>query len=121
VELPEVPPGMTHAWRNYVVRVSDRDRVRAQLRERGIATGVLYPPPIYLQSVYRGLGLGPGSFPVAEALAQDLLCLPMHPGLSEAHVDEVATALIAACKGNRVARRETYGDRSSVHVAEAHT
>ncbi|MGH2618155.1 MAG: DegT/DnrJ/EryC1/StrS family aminotransferase, partial [Thermomicrobiales bacterium] len=42
VELPEVPPGMTHAWRNYVVRVSDRDRVRAQLRERGIATGVLY-------------------------------------------------------------------------------
>ena len=80
--MPSTPGG------TYVVRVPDRDRVRARLRERGIATAVLYTPPVHLQSVYRGLGLGPGSFPVAEALARDLLCLPMHPGLSEAQVDD---------------------------------
>jgi dTDP-4-amino-4,6-dideoxygalactose transaminase len=81
-----------------VVRVPDRDRVRIRLQERGIATAVLYTPPIHLQSVYRGLGMGPGSFPAAEALARDLLCLPMHPGLTDEQVDEVATTLTAACQ-----------------------
>ena len=96
IVAPEVPPGLQHAWRNYVVRVPHRDRVRSRLRERGIATGVLYTPPIHLQTIYRGLGLGPGSFPVAEALARDLLCLPMHPGLTDEQVDTVAAALAAA-------------------------
>jgi dTDP-4-amino-4,6-dideoxygalactose transaminase len=121
ITLPEDPPGIVHAWRNYVVRVPNRDRVRERLRERGVATAVLYTPPIHLQSVYRGLGLGPGSFPVAETLSGDLLCLPMHPGLSDAQVDEVATALIAACDSDvRAARRETFGDRTGIHVAETH-
>lgn len=98
ITLPEVPFGVVHAWRNYVVRVPNRDRVRERLRERGIATAVLYTPPMHLQAVYRGLGLPLGSFPVAEALAHDLLCLPMHAGLSDAQVDEVVTALTAACE-----------------------
>jgi dTDP-4-amino-4,6-dideoxygalactose transaminase len=96
IVAPEVPPGLQHAWRNYVVRVPHRVRVRTRLRERGIATGVLYTPPIHLQTIYRGLGLGPGSFPVAEALARDLLCLPMHPGLTDEQVDTVVAALAAA-------------------------
>jgi dTDP-4-amino-4,6-dideoxygalactose transaminase len=96
IVAPEIPPGLQHAWRNYVVRVPHRVRVRTRLRERGIATGVLYTPPIHLQTIYRGLGLGPGSFPVAEALARDLLCLPMHPGLTDEQVDTVVAALAAA-------------------------
>jgi dTDP-4-amino-4,6-dideoxygalactose transaminase len=118
ITLPWVPRGFVHAWRNYVVRVPGRDRVRAALRERGIATAVLYTPPIHLQSVYRGLGLGPGSFPVAESLARDLLCLPMHPGLSDRDVDEVATALIAACEGDvHAERRAASSDRLPIHDA----
>jgi dTDP-4-amino-4,6-dideoxygalactose transaminase len=96
IVVPEVPPGLRHAWRNYVVRMPHRVRVQTRLRERDIATGVLYTPPIHLQTIYRGLGLGPGSFPVAEALARDLLCLPMHPGLTDEQVDTVAAALAAA-------------------------
>jgi dTDP-4-amino-4,6-dideoxygalactose transaminase len=97
IDLPRVPSDVTHAWRNYVVRVPNRDLVRARLRERGIETGVLYTPPVHLQPVYRDLGLGPGSFPCAEALARDLVCLPMHPGLTDAQITVVATALAAAC------------------------
>lgn len=122
VTLPHVPTGVVHAWRNYVVRVPDRNRARAALRERGIASAVLYTPPIHLQSVYRGLGLGPGRFPVAEALARDLLCLPMHPGLSDTEVDEVAAAMIAACEReeHRAERRVVAGGRMAAHVAETH-
>jgi dTDP-4-amino-4,6-dideoxygalactose transaminase len=112
ITIPELPTDVRHAWRNYVVRVSDRDRVRARLRERGIASSVLYTPPVHLQPVYRGLGLGPGSFPVAEALARDLLCLPMHPGLTRAQVEEVATALVTACA-------DSVGDRQTPAVRSA--
>jgi dTDP-4-amino-4,6-dideoxygalactose transaminase len=97
LELPWVPAHARHAWRNYVVRVPHRDRVRTELRKRGIATAVLYVPPVHLQPVYRHLGFGPGSFPHAEAVARDLLCLPMHPGLTMEQVDDVSTALIEAC------------------------
>jgi dTDP-4-amino-4,6-dideoxygalactose transaminase len=97
VRLPVVPPHTCHAWRNYVVRVPERDAVRARLAERGIATSVLYVPPVHLQPVYRRLGLGPGSFPNAEAAARELLCLPIHPGLTDAQVDEVVLALTEAC------------------------
>jgi dTDP-4-amino-4,6-dideoxygalactose transaminase len=93
LQMPWVRDDVRHAWRNYVVRVPNRDRVRAELRQRGIGTAVLYVPPVHLQPVYRHLGFGPGSFPNAEALAQDLVCLPMHPGLTPEQVDEVVTAL----------------------------
>lgn len=96
VRAPVVRPGCTHAWRNYIVLVPDRDRVREALRERGIATNVPYIPPAHLQPVYASLGLGPGSFPVAEHLADRLLGLPLYPGLLPSHVDEVAAAVLDA-------------------------
>ncbi len=58
-----------------------------------------YIPPVHLQPVYAGLGLGPGSFESAERDAETLLCLPMHPGLSMEDVDLVSSALIEAAGG----------------------
>jgi dTDP-4-amino-4,6-dideoxygalactose transaminase len=114
ITLPRVPSDVRHAWRNYVARVPDRDRVRARLRERGISTGILYTPPVHLQPVYRHLGLGPGSFPVAETLARDLLCLPMHPGLNDEQVDRVATELAAAL-GTGVHAATVSAERATMH------
>ncbi len=94
VQAPIVRPGCTHAWRNYVVLLPDRDRVRQALRHRGIATQALYVPAVHLHPVYAPLGLGPGSFPVAERLTAHLLGLPMYPGLAPEHVDEVAAAVL---------------------------
>lgn len=106
LRLPAAPPDRRHAWRNYVVRLShrQRDAVRAALRAGGIATSVLYAPPVHLQPVYHSLGLGPGSFPAAEEAARELLCLPIYPGMTDDQVDEVAAALTAACAGTSVGR-----------------
>lgn len=93
VSVPQVPKHSRHAWRNYVITIPDRDAVRSRLHEKGIATAVLYTPPVHLTPVYDQLGLGPGNFPVAEALAKKLLCLPMYPGMSNEQVDEVVSAL----------------------------
>jgi dTDP-4-amino-4,6-dideoxygalactose transaminase len=96
VAPPVVPAHLRHAWRNYVVQVPERDRIRAIMREQGVATAVLYTPPVHLQSVYRGLGYAAGDFPRAEAVAKKLLALPMHPGLDKSQTTHVVDALVTA-------------------------
>jgi len=86
-----VPAGVTHAYRNYVVRVPRRDAVRAALAARGIETALLYVPPLHRQPVYRGRAAGP--FPIADRLAGELLCLPMYPELADDDADRVALEL----------------------------
>ena len=51
---------------------------------------------MHLQPVYAHLGIGPGSFPVAEAQADRLLCLPIYPGMTEAQMDRVVAEVRAA-------------------------
>jgi dTDP-4-amino-4,6-dideoxygalactose transaminase len=87
-----------------VVLVPDRDRVRQELRERGIATNVPYIPPVHLQPVHKHLHLAPGSFPVSEHLAERLVGLPLYPGLTPEQADDVAAAVldaVAAVAGRR--------------------
>lgn len=98
VVRPTIAAHMRHAWRNYVIRIPERDRVRAQLLERGITAAILYAPPVHLQPVYRWMGLGTGSFHVAEQVASSLLCLPMHPGLEDEQVDRVLDVLVSALR-----------------------
>jgi len=89
VERPARPAGTVSAWRNYTILVDRRDALRRHLRQRGITSAVLYAPPVHLQPVYATHGLGPGSFPVAEAQASRLLCLPVYPGMRDDQVDRV--------------------------------
>jgi dTDP-4-amino-4,6-dideoxygalactose transaminase len=98
VQPPFVPAGARHAWRNYVVTLpaAKRAAVRAYLQAQGIHTSVLYTPPVHLQPVYALLGLGPGSFPVTETLADKLLSLPLYPGIDEAQIAYVVDTLAAA-------------------------
>jgi dTDP-4-amino-4,6-dideoxygalactose transaminase len=78
----------------YVVRAPDRDRLQARLRERGVGTAVHYPLPAHLQPVYADLALAaPGSLPVTERLAGEVLSLPIYPELTDAEVDAVAAAV----------------------------
>jgi dTDP-4-amino-4,6-dideoxygalactose transaminase len=77
----------------YVVRVPDRDRILGELGRRGIGCGIHYPRPVHLQEAYRSLGLGPGSFPVAEQCADEFLSLPMFPELTPAQIALVAREL----------------------------
>jgi dTDP-4-amino-4,6-dideoxygalactose transaminase len=97
--LPRAPeePGR-HVYHLYVVRVAGRDQVKRRLAEAGIQTGIHYPQPIHLQEAYRHLGVGPGTFPVAERLAGEVLSLPMFPSLTDAQIDRVGSALEEALR-----------------------
>jgi dTDP-4-amino-4,6-dideoxygalactose transaminase len=77
----------------YVVHVPERDRVMRAMEAQGIGVALHYPKPIHLQPCFRDLGLKEGSFPVAEMLADELLSLPLFPGMTDAQVDRVAAVL----------------------------
>lgn len=102
VQTPRVLAGRTSAWAQYTIEVDDRDGVQKSLERAGIPTAVHYPMPLHLQPVYGGLSgtrnWGRGSFPVAEAAAERVLSLPMHPYLQPEQVQEVCAALKAAVR-----------------------
>jgi dTDP-4-amino-4,6-dideoxygalactose transaminase len=74
-----------------VTRVADRERVRAELAEQGIATGIHYPVPCHRMGPYRGFA--DRDLPVAERAAGEVLSLPMYPHLEADAVRHVADAL----------------------------
>jgi dTDP-4-amino-4,6-dideoxygalactose transaminase len=93
VVLPPAPAYAESVYHLYVIRVPDRDRLRAHLHDQGIATGIHYPIPIHLQPAYQDLGYGQGDFPVTERYAHQILSLPMYPELSPESIEYVAEAI----------------------------
>ena len=89
-------PGRTHVYHLYVVRVADRDATMSRLKEKGIGSGIHYPLPLHLQPAYAHLGLKKGAFPKAEEVVARIVSLPMYAEMTDAMVDEVAAATIAA-------------------------
>jgi dTDP-4-amino-4,6-dideoxygalactose transaminase len=96
---PAVRPGNTSVWAQYCVRVPDRDGVQARLREAGVATAIFYPKPLHLQEAFAHLGGGRGDCPVSEAVAQDIIALPMHAYMDERTQDGIVAAVRAAVRG----------------------
>ena len=81
--LPTVAEGCSSAWHLYVVRSARRDALAAALAEREVGTLIHYPVPPHRQPAYAELGYGPGSFPLSERLADEVLSLPMGPHLQQ--------------------------------------
>jgi dTDP-4-amino-4,6-dideoxygalactose transaminase len=98
VRLIAEPAGSSPVYHLMVVRVAAarRDAIREDLGRAGIATAIHYPRPIHLQRAYAHLGQGPGSCPIAERAADEMISLPMYPDLTLAQVDRVVAALRAA-------------------------
>lgn len=90
--------GTGHVYHLYVIRVDDtcvfkRQQIQNELTALGIQTGIHYPIPCHLQPAFTNLGYQPGDFPQAETLAQQILSLPMYPGLTHSQIREVVTAI----------------------------
>ena len=81
------------AWAQYAILLNERDNIASSLKERGVPTAIYYPRPMHLQPAYKRYGDGKGSLPISEALSEEILCLPMHPYLTEATVDFICSKI----------------------------
>ena len=97
VQLPSRRPGIRHAWHQFVVRTIDRPALIARLQAAKIGFGIHYPQPIHLMPAYQFLGYKKGDLLETERAADEILSLPMFPGLRDDEVERV----IAAVRGTR--------------------
>jgi dTDP-4-amino-4,6-dideoxygalactose transaminase len=91
--LPYAPVWADAVWHLFVVRHPRRDALREHLAAAGVGTLIHYPLPPHLQEAYADLGLTKGRFPLSEAMADDVLSLPMGPHLSDDEVDYIVSQL----------------------------
>ena len=96
---PLIEPGCGSVYNQYVVRVKDRDAVRARLSDKGVGTGVYYPLGLHLQKCFADLGHREGDFPETEAASREVLALPVYPELTEDQVRYAANAVREAVLG----------------------
>jgi dTDP-4-amino-4,6-dideoxygalactose transaminase len=96
VQAPVEDPEGAHVFNQYVIRVPNRDRVAASLKEQGIGTEVYYPLPMHMQECFRYLGYAEGDLPQAERASKETLSIPVHPGLTREQLERVAGAVLAA-------------------------
>lgn len=71
-----------HIYNQYTVRVQRRKDLKKFLQERGVATEIYYPVPFHRQECFADLGYRPGSLPESDRAAQEVLALPIYPGLT---------------------------------------
>ena len=97
VATPVIPEGFLSSWAQYTIRLQDkaqRDALQAALKAEGIPSMVYYPKPMHLQTAFAQM---PGSTrnlcPVAAALCDRVLSLPMHPYLTVEQIDAVCNAI----------------------------
>lgn len=93
-DVSQVTPPLIHSDRTsvydqYTIQIPNRDQVQAALKENGDPTAVHYPVPLHHQQAFAHLGLDPEAFPVAEAVSQRVLSLPMYAYLKREEQDKV--------------------------------
>ncbi len=93
LRLPSVPSWADPVWHLYVIRSRQRDHLQAELARRQISTLIHYPKPPHLQPAYCALGYPAGSLPVAEAMSDEVLSLPVYPGMQPETALRVAETL----------------------------
>ncbi len=115
VQTPITRPGCRHVYHQYTIRVpGQRDEWVKRLREWGIGTGVHYPTPIHQQPFYRehidlcrfvsahesaptAYTIADMRLPVAEAAAQQVLSLPIHPALTREDLVTIVKEVLKLC------------------------
>jgi len=90
--------GFRHVYHLYVVRVKNRDHVRATMQEENISTGIHYPIALPHLQAYRYLNHGADDFSVALKCSQDILSLPIYPELRREQVEYICEQLKTAVK-----------------------
>jgi len=89
--LPHTPEGYIHSWHQFTIRVKDRAGLSAYLKENEIGVGIYYPRLVY---DYSHLSKFKSNCVVAESLIDEVISLPVHPGLTSSDITKISQYVI---------------------------
>lgn len=93
VTTPVAMPGHRHIYNQYVLRVPQRDALRAYLAECGIGTEIYYPVSLHMQECFAYLGYRPEDCPESTRAAAETLAIPIYPELTETQLQHVVDSV----------------------------
>ncbi len=99
---PSIPPGRTHVFNQFTIRVTSgspitRDQLAEHLSRQGIASGIYYPSLVFDYECYRSHPrVRMSSVPIAGAVSNEVLSLPVHPRLSDDQLDRIIASVRSA-------------------------
>jgi dTDP-4-amino-4,6-dideoxygalactose transaminase len=94
LKLPVAHKEAYHVYHLFVVRTSQRDKLKDYLNAAGVETMIHYPVAPHLQKAYTSLGFIKGDFPITEELANTTLSLPIWPGLKDEQIQYVCDCIM---------------------------
>jgi dTDP-4-amino-4,6-dideoxygalactose transaminase len=97
VQLPTTSAGNNNTWHQFAILSTRRDALQAHLKEKGVDSMIYYPVPLHFHEPYKKYGHGEGSLPVSERVCREVLCLPIHPHLSDEQVRHAAECVKEFC------------------------
>ena len=84
----------THVFNQYTIKVrKGRNELKKYLEEQGIPSMIYYPVPLHMQNAYSSFASGKGSFPITEALSEQVLSLPIHTEMKGDDVQFICNAV----------------------------
>ena len=96
VQVPTVAKDCVSVWAQYCPRSKDFAKIQAALKAAEIPSARYYPIPMHLLKAMKYLGYRKGDMPVAEAIAEDIFALPMHPYLDAETIEKIGTVVRSA-------------------------
>jgi len=99
LKTPQAAPGVRHIYNQYVIRVRDRDGLRAHMAAAGVGSEIYYPIPLHLQKCFEYLEHESGDFPHSERAAAETLALPIFPELTETQLQYVVDTIATFYRG----------------------
>ena len=93
IKTPVIKDDRTHVFQTFAIRAKNREKLMEYLKQKNISSLIHYPIPLHLQEAYEELNHKKGDFPVSEAVADDILSLPMYPHMKKEEIEYVCSAL----------------------------
>ena len=92
--LPLVKEGGTSVWHQFVVRIKNRKFFMQYLEKHHIQTLIHYPIPPHLSEAYNYLQMSEGSLPITEAIAKEVVSLPIYNGMAREEIAYVVKIIL---------------------------
>lgn len=94
--IPVINSGMYSSWAQYTIQLPEgvnRTEIQKKLKENGIPSNIYYIKPMHKQDAFAGTRSAIAECPVTERLCNTVLCLPIHPYLTDDEVVNICNML----------------------------